>query len=167
MTDPPALRVATPRDRAAVSALLARSYPVLLAADYPPDTLAAALPHLTEVRAELLASGRYFVVDAGGVLLAAGGWSAERPTDGGTTQGEGHVRHVVTDPAALRRGLARRIVARAIAEASEAGLSRLVSLSTRTAVPFYAKLGFVDATPGDIALAGGTVFPAVRMIRPI
>ena len=52
------LRHATPSDLAAVDALLARSYPRLLAADYPPSVLVTAVPIIARARPELLASGR-------------------------------------------------------------------------------------------------------------
>ena len=173
MTGAPALRVANPSDRDAISALLRRSYPVLLAPDYDAETLAAALPHMTDARPELVGSGRYFLAEAGTghggqcTLLSAGGWSTDHHGTGTITPGEGHVRHVVTDPAALRRGLARIIVGRCIDEARQAGLRRLTCHSTLTAVPFYAALGFADDSPGTVILPGGTRLPAVRMTRAL
>ena len=50
-----------PADLAAVDALLARSYPRLLAADYPPSVLVTALPLISRARPELLAVGTYWV----------------------------------------------------------------------------------------------------------
>ena len=52
------LRHATPSDLAAVDALLARSYPRLLAADYSASVLVTAVPIIARARPELLASGR-------------------------------------------------------------------------------------------------------------
>ena len=68
MTQDIFLRVATPADLAAVDALLARSYPRLLAADYPPSVLVTALPLISRARPELLASGTYYVVEDGDIL---------------------------------------------------------------------------------------------------
>jgi hypothetical protein len=50
-----------------------------------------------------------------------------------------------------------------MAQARAAGVRRLHCLSTRTAVPFYAALGFDELGPADVPLRPGIVFPAVRM----
>ena len=55
------LRRANPDDLSALDLLLARSYPRLLKADYPPSVVVLALPIIVRARPELLASGRYFV----------------------------------------------------------------------------------------------------------
>ena len=74
------LRRARLSDLAAVDRLLQRSYPRLLRADYPPSTMVLALPIIARARPELLASGRYFVVEAeDGDILGAGGWSLGAP----------------------------------------------------------------------------------------
>ena len=63
----------------AVERLLLRSYPRLLAADYPPSVMVTAVPLLARAQPGLLASGRYFVAEgANGRVLAAGGWSSGR-----------------------------------------------------------------------------------------
>lgn len=108
------VRLARPSDLAAVDGLLARSYPPLLAADYPPSVMVTALPIIARARPELLASGRYFLAfGAQGDLLGAGGWSVAAPgrSDWPEVEATGrqiaHVRHLATDPAAVRRGVAR------------------------------------------------------------
>jgi GNAT superfamily N-acetyltransferase len=157
------IRASTCDDLAGVDRLLQRSYPRLLAADYPPSTRVMALPLLIRARPELLASGRYFVAeDEAGCILAAGGWSAGR---GNAETGEiGNVRHVATDPLAVRQGLGRRIMRAAMEDAGRAGIRWVDCLSTRTAVPFYRALGFRVVQPVDIPLGPAIVFPAVRML---
>lgn len=157
------LRRAHKGDLAAVDRLLQRSYPRLLGADYPPSTLVLAVPRLVRARPELLASGRYFLAeDAAGRLLAAGGWS---PAAG--LSDTGHVRHVATDPDVVRKGVGRALMIRVRQDAQEAGLSWLDCMSTRTAVPFYAALGFRPLFPTEVQLAPGIRFPVVRMIADI
>jgi GNAT superfamily N-acetyltransferase len=166
------LRHATPRDLSAVDALLARSYPRLLAPDYPPSVLVTAVPIIARARPELLASGRYWLAeDATRHLVGAGGWSASAPAPsdgsggaGGLRQGLAHVRHVATDPDALRRGIGRALMARVMAEAGAAGFAAMECLSTRTAVPFYAALGFRQIGAVEVGLRPGISFPATRMI---
>ncbi|HMO09512.1 MAG TPA: GNAT family N-acetyltransferase [Paracoccaceae bacterium] len=161
MAETLSLRVARPADLSAVDSLLARSYPRLLAADYPPSVLVTAVPRLVRAGPALLASGRFYVVeDAAGRVLGAGGWSA--------VQGEGaEVRHVATDPEHLRRGIGAAILDRVIAAVAADGRRWLDCLSTRGAVPFYAAQGFRMVGPVEVPLAPGIVFPAVRMVRAL
>ena len=159
------IRRAAPADLAAVDALLAASYPRLLAADYPPSVMVTALPLIARANPRLLASGRYFLAeDDQGRLRAAGGWSARGPAP---ADGPGEIRHVVTDHRCTRRGIGRRLLTRVMADAATAGCRRLDCLATRTAVPFYTALGFTALGNVDIALRPGITFPAVRMARTV
>ena len=165
------LRAALPSDLAKVDMLLARSYPRLLRKDYPPSVMVLALPIIARARTELLSSGRYYLAfGADGKLLGAGGWSRGAPAPSGQpdTQlrngGVGHVRHVATDPAAVRQGVGRAVMAAVFDAARRAGLSRLECLSTRTAVPFYSSLGFKALGVVEVPLRAGIVFPAVQMV---
>ena len=159
MTQALTLRLATIADLAAVDDLLGRCYPRLLAKDYPPSTMVTAVPLLTRARPELLASGRYHLaVDENGHVVGAGGWS-------GRGQGWAQMRHVATDPGHLRRGIGRALMARVLDEAAAAGITAMDCLSTRTAVPFYASMGFAALGRVEIALRPGISFPAVRMLR--
>ena len=80
--------------------------------------------------------------------------------------GLGHVRHVATDARTARRGVGRAIMGTVMAEARAAGVLRLSSLSTLTAVPFYAALGFRSLRPVLLRF-GGADFPAVEMERDL
>lgn len=161
------LRVARPGDLAGVDLLLSRSYPRLLAADYPPSVMVTAVPLVARARPELLASGRYYVLeDAGGRILGAGGYSLAEPRGDAGAGRLAQIRHVATDPDATRRGIGRAILRRAMAAAVGEGVSGFECLSTRTAVPFYAAMGFVTAGATGVVLAPGIIFPAVRMVRP-
>ena len=156
------VRAATPADLAAVDALLARSYPKLLKADYPPSVLVLALPLIARARPELLASGTYYVAETlDGRLIGAGGWTRGRDPS------RAEVRHVVTDDRALRRGAGRAILDHVIAAARRGRVRRLDCQSTRTAVPFYRAMGFESQGEVGVPLGPGIVFPAVRMSRPI
>ena len=163
------LRTAVPADLAGVETLLRRSYPRLLAADYPPSVLVTAVPLIARAKPELLASGRYYVVeDAGGRIIGAGGFSLTGPLPGAAgAAGTAHIRHVATDPDALRWGVARAILNRVFRAAEAAGASTYDCLSTRTAVPFYAAVGFCELGGVEITLAAGIVFPAIRMGRAV
>jgi GNAT superfamily N-acetyltransferase len=162
------LRRAAPSDLAGIDRLLNRSYPRLLAADYPPSTLVLAVPRFARAQPELLASGRYFVAeDVHGRILAAGGWSRRNPSGGPVAETTGHVRHVATDPDVARQGVGRMVMVRVMQEAREAGVRWLDCLSTRTAVPFYLALGFRSMHPQDLALGPGISFPVMRMLMDL
>jgi GNAT superfamily N-acetyltransferase len=160
MTDTLTLRTATPGDLSAVDALLARSYPKLLKADYPPSVLVLALPIISRARPSLLASGSYFVAETGeGRIVGAGGWTRGRGA------GRGDVRHVVTDDRCVRQGVGRAVLDLVLETAAAAGLRQLDCQATRTAVPFYRALGFAETGRIEVPLAPGIVFPAVHMER--
>jgi GNAT superfamily N-acetyltransferase len=156
------LRHTTRADLAAVDALLAASYPRLLAPDYPPSILVMALPIIARARPELLTSGRYFVVLDGAQVVGAGGWSSHAP-QGPSATATAHVRHVVTDHRQQRRGIGRALMLRVLADARGAGMTRMECLSTRTAVAFYTAMGLVRVADVLVPLRPGIDFPAVQM----
>jgi GNAT superfamily N-acetyltransferase len=164
------LRLARPEDLKAVGDLLARSYPRLLRADYPPSVMVGLVPLIARARPELLASGRYFVVeDAEGRVLGAGGYSLTAPVArgaaaGGVVPAVGHIRHVAVDPEATRQGIGRRLMAAVFASAGAEGVRVYDCLSTRTAVPFYASVGFKVVGEVLVPITQGMAFPAVRML---
>lgn len=162
------LRPAAPTDLAGIDRLLLRSYPRLLAADYPPSTLVLGVPRFARAQPELLASGRYFVAEeAQGRILAAGGWSRQGPSGGPVAETTAHVRHVATDPDVVRQGLGRMVMERVMQEAREAGVRWLDCLSTRTAVPFYRSLKFRALNPQELVLGPGIAFPVLRMVADL
>jgi hypothetical protein len=62
-------------DLAALDAMFARSYPILLKADYPPSALVTALPLISRAQPNLITSGNYYLAEVDGQVVAAGGWS--------------------------------------------------------------------------------------------
>jgi len=157
------LRRSTPADLAALDALYARSYPALLKADYPPSVLVTALPLIARAQPKLLASGTFWVAESRGSILGAGGWTWAAPQGGPSPIHRAHVRHVVTDRDALRRGVGRAIMEQIDADARRAGARMLEAQSTLTAVPFYRALGFRELGPVVIQLRPGIELPAARM----
>ncbi len=149
-------------DIGAVDALLRRSYGALLRADYPPSTLVLALPTMARAQPALLASGRYFVAEEDGKILGVGGWSAEPPRGGAPVPGLGHVRHVATDARVARRGVGRAVMGHVVSNAAAAGVRRMLCLSTLSAMPFYAALGFGTLRPLTLQI-NGAPFPVMEM----
>ena len=160
------LRPTTARDLPRIDALLQASYPALLKADYPPSVLVTALPLIARANPALLRSGTYYVAEDGeGRALAAGGWSHSAPQGGVGPHDLAHIRHVVTHPGALRRGLATAILERCLREARADGMTWVMAQATRTAVPFYRAMGFEERAEIEVMLRPGIGFPAVEMAR--
>jgi len=156
------IRPSTKADLAAVDALLARSYPKLLKADYPPSVLVTALPIICRAQPALLACGTYYVAERDDAILGAGGWTRDRKDNA-----LGHIRHVVSDDRALRRGIGRALMQRSFDGARAAGVTRMECWATRTAERFYQAVGFETLGPFDVILQDGIVFPSIRMTRAL
>lgn len=163
------LRVATKADIGAIDAVLSRSYRALLKADYPPSVLVTILPVMTRAQPRLVASGRYFVAERqdDGAVVGVGGWSRALPGGGAPIPGRANIRHVATDPSALRRGVGRAILNAALEGARAEGMTWCHCVSTMTAVPFYEALGFARLGEVNLALRPGIDFPAVAMRRDL
>lgn len=164
--EPLTVRPGRAEDVAPLDALLARSYPRLLAADYPPSVLVTAIPRIARAQPALVTCGTYFVALRGETLLGGGGWT--RAVPGGTgrpLRDVGHIRHFATDAEAVRQGIGRALMDEVLQSAAQAGVRHMECMSTRTAVPFYQSAGFVVQAPADVTLDAGITFPAIRMSR--
>ena len=158
------LRAATPGDGSAVSALLEASYPQLLAPDYDPRLLAAALPLMTKANPRLLASRTYYVAETGGdAVVGCGGWTVEAPGGGESRPGIGHIRHFAIHPGWTRRGIGRALLDRCVEEARVQGVRNLECFSTLTAEAFYRAAGFVTVGPVDVPMSPTIALPSVHM----
>lgn len=156
------IRPSTIADLSAVDALLARSYPKLLKADYAPSVLVLALPVIAKAQPKLLACGTYYVAEQDNAVLGAGGWT--RDAHDGTL---GHIRHVASDDRHLRRGIGRAIISHCFDRAHLAGVQHMECWSTLSAESFYKSLGFETVGPMDVTLEGGITFPSLRMRKAL
>lgn len=161
------IRVATPADMDAVSAMMAGSYALLADGSYDPVTLAAALPKMSRANPELLASGTYYVAEIDGRPAGCGGWTREGPGTGHIDEGVAHIRHFATHPAHLRKGIARGLLDRCLSEASAAGMRVIKSRSTLPARDFYAAAGFEALGPIEVELSPGITLPAIDMQKTL
>lgn len=162
------LRIATPADAEAVSAVLGPSYAELMASAYPAELLARTLPLITRANPVLLGSGRYYLVEAEtGEPAGCGGWSAHPPGASEPDPRRGHIRHFATHPAWVRRGVGGMLYERCQADAREAGFTRFECWASLNGEGFYAALGFRRLERIETSMPGGVRFPAMRMERPI
>jgi N-acetylglutamate synthase-like GNAT family acetyltransferase len=162
------VRVADPRDNKSVSDLLSASYPVLLAPDYDPRLLSAALPLIINANTRMLASGTYYVaVTGGGAIVGCGGWTAEAPGGGESKPGIGHVRHFAVHPDWTRRGVGSALLNICIEEAQFRGVGTLECFSTLTAESFYRSAGFVVVDAIAMQLSPAVALPGVLLRRSL
>src|SRR2546428_11321791 len=102
MTEPGAgiesrLRLATEADRDEIDALMKASTAALFPAFYDAKQTASSVVHIAHVDPMLIDDGTYFVLEAGGEIVACGGWSRRDKLFSGS--GEQGGRAGVLDPA--------------------------------------------------------------------
>src|SRR5690606_8787377 len=108
-----------------------------------------------------------YVAEIGGEAAGCGGWSAEKPGGSEVIDGVAHIRHFATHPAHVRKGVARLLLDRCLAEAAAAGMHTMKSQSTLLAEPFYASAGFRRIRVFDAQMGSGTELPVVEMERAL
>ena len=173
------IRRANHADVAGINALIAASVRGLNGGLYSPEVVEASIRHVFGVDTQLVDDQTYFVVESGGALAAAGGWSARLNTHGGdeTKAGEdplvdpevhpARIRAFFVHPQFARRGLARRLFEKCEGEARARGFRRLALVSTLPGVPLYQALGFTAVADVPVQMPGGLMLPCVHMVRPI
>jgi GNAT superfamily N-acetyltransferase len=160
------IRAATPEDQEMLNELIAASYSTLASGAYEASRLVAAMPVMSRANPKLLACGTYYVAESGGEPAACGGWTVDRPGTGEIIEGVAHIRHFATHPNHLRKGIARMLLDRCIAEAATAGMKLMKSQATLPAEPFYAAAGFRRVGLIEVKMGDATL-PAVDMERPL
>lgn len=161
------IRVAGPEDRETLDLLIAASYGTLNDGSYDPARLASAMPAISRANPALLASGTYFVAEIDGEVAGCGGWTTTKPGSGETIDGVAHIRHFATHPAHLRKGVARALLDRCLAEAAASGIGLIKSQSTMPAEPFYASAGFRRIRVIEVEAGKGVTLPVVEMERAL
>jgi GNAT superfamily N-acetyltransferase len=173
------VRVATPRDIPAITTLIEASVRALGAGYYDPAQIESSLRHLFGVDSQLIADATYYVVERGGELAAAGGWSRRRTLYGGDqfkaeadplldpAQEAARIRAFFVHPRHARQGLGRMLFRRCAAEAWSAGFRRLELVATLPGEPLYHALGFTALEPVAARLPDGVELRCTRMSRPL
>lgn len=158
------VRPTTQADLPVVERILSRSYPILLKNDYPPSVIVTVAPLISHAQPKLVTCGTYYLVETvQGDARGCGGWTPHGPRG----EPEAHVRHVATDPDHVRKGAARALLAHIFDSARALGVIDLHCLSTLTAEPFYAAMGFERRDKVVITLRPGIEFQSVDMVRSL
>ncbi|QMW24076.1 GNAT family N-acetyltransferase [Sandaracinobacteroides saxicola] len=169
------LRLATPADAPALTALIARSAHDLQLADYGAEALALAIGTVFALDPQLIADGTYFLIEQEGHPVACGGWSFRGRSHGG----DGHrpdahdIIDPATDPARIRaffvhpdharQGHGSRILTACEAAAAAAGFTRGLLVATPAGERLYARHGWQVEQRYDHVLPGGMKLPVILM----
>lgn len=171
------LRAATLADLPALQELIESSVRVLSRGYYTEEQSESGLRFVFGPDTALIGDGTYFVIDDGGTIAAAGGWSRRRTLYGGDQAKSGpdplldpatepaKIRAFFVDPRFARRGLGRRLLEHCAEEAVREGFAELELMSTLPGVPLYTALGFEPLEPVAPVLPDGVALPMIRMRR--
>jgi GNAT superfamily N-acetyltransferase len=175
MHDQPILRLARPAEADAIDALMKASTANLFPAYYDEAQTVASVRFIASVDRTLIADGTYFVLEAGGELVACGGWSRRDKLYTGSGEGADDARLLdpATEPARVRamfvrpdwtrRGLGTRILEACEVAARAEGFRTMALVATLPGVPLYQRFGFVATDSVEVRMPDGTSIPALAM----
>ncbi len=175
----PTQRVASRSDAEAISALMRDSVRELFPHFYDERQTASAVTHVASLDVVLIEDGTYYVYEAGGEIVACGGWSRrnklhagrgdapddDRLLDPGTEAARVRAMFVRSDW--TRRGIGRAIIEACAAAARAEGFTVLALMATLPGEPLYRACGFRETgrtmvvTPDGVALEGVTMERAI------
>ena len=162
------LRVATPADRAALSALVARSFRTLAAGFYSAAQLEAALGTVIRVDEGLVTDGTYFVVEQGARAVACGGYSERlSAVPGGGCEPRPQVRAMFVAPEMAGCGLGNLLLRHAERRLARAGHPRAYLHATLSGEPFYRRRGYVFEARIFVPLPNSAPLECVTMSRAL
>jgi len=175
----PVLRLAVDADRTSIDTLMKASTAAIFPAYYDVRQTASAILHIAHVDPMLIEDETYFVVEAGGELVACGGWSRRDKLFSGEAAQEDRAR--LLDPATeaarvramfvrgdwTRQGLGTRILDACDAAAREEGFTRQALMATLPGFELYRRYGFVERSRGPITLPDGVELECVEMEREL
>ncbi|MCP5412230.1 MAG: GNAT family N-acetyltransferase [Alphaproteobacteria bacterium] len=167
-------RLAVPADIDALRALMERAIRSLLPQFLTPQEVEASFA-VMGVDSQLIEDGTYFVIEDGGVLAGCGGWSRRATLFGGNhTAGRSarlldpasepaRIRAMYTDPAFVRRGIGRQVLALCEAAARAEGFTRAELGATMGGRPLYEAAGYQPIEMLAVPTPSGVTVPILRM----
>jgi GNAT superfamily N-acetyltransferase len=175
----PILRLARLDEAEAIDALMKFATRDIFPTVYTAKQTASAIRYVAAVDRQVISDGTYFVVEAGGELIACGGWSRRAKLYTGSGEAEGddrlldpatepaHVRAMYTRPDWTRRGLGRRILGACETAARADGFTTMNLGATLPGLPLYEAFGFVRTSDEDVVMPDGVALACVWMTKPL
>ena len=173
------LRIAREEDAPALERLIEHVTRTSLARCYSEAQLAVARGPVFGLDRQLVGDGTYFVVEAGGEIIACGGWSRRLAVYGGDRERAGadaelnpatdaaRVRAFFVHPSWERRGIGRALLKASEEASRKAGFQRIELAATLAGEPLYARHGYVVAERYDAPMPGGLTIAVVRMTKTL
>jgi GNAT superfamily N-acetyltransferase len=175
----PPQRLAQASDASAISELMRASVLDLFPHFYDERQTASSAVYIAHLDMQLIEDGTYFVHEAGGEIVACGGWSRRNKlyTGSGALGDDERLLDAATEPARVRamfvrgdwtrRGLGRAILDACERAARAEGFTKLVLGATLPGEPLYRAFGFCEIERFTVAMPDGVSVEAVAMERPI
>jgi phosphinothricin acetyltransferase len=175
----PRFRQATAADVPAIRALIEASVRGLSEPFYTREQIDSSLRHLFGPDSQLISDGTYYVADAGGEVVACGGWSRRLTLHGGDQAKRGadplidpevepaRIRAFFVHPGWARRGIGRLLFHECSTAARAAGFRDVELTATLPGEPLYRTLGFSLVERGAVRMPDGVELPTARMRRSI
>ena len=172
-------RLAVAADAPAISELMRASVLDVFPRFYGPRQTASAAVHVAHLDARLIEDRTYFVHEAGGEIVACGGWSrrAKLYTGAGPGEDDDRLLDPATEPARVRamfvrgdwtrRGLGRAILLASEHAARAEGFTRFALGATLPGEPLYRSFGFREVERYTFPMPDGVPLECVVMERPI
>ena len=167
-------RLATLEDVPALTALMQAAIRQLLPLFLRPEEVEASFA-IMGLDSQLIADGTYFVIEEDGVIAGCGGWSRRATLFGGNHSAgrdarlldpateAARVRAMYTDPAFVRRGIGRRILALCEDAARAEGFRRAELGATVGGQPLYEASGYQPIELLQVDTPAGVKVPILRM----
>lgn len=174
----PVQRLAVSSDAPGIADLMRASVLDLFGAYYDDRQTASAAVHIAVLDRTLIEDGTYYVAEAGGEIVACGGWSRRNKLYNGTDAGaDTRLLDPATEPARIRamfvrrdwtrRGLGRAILTACVDAARAEGFTSLALMATLPGVPLYRAFGFDEVEQAELTMPDGVVLGGMAMARGI
>jgi len=143
---------------------------------YTADQIDSFLLHVPTLDDSLIDDRTYFVAEADGVVVGAGGWSYRIPSDMHTidvdhataaVEPAAVIRAMYTHPDWARRGIGRAILEAAETEAAAAGYRHIELHALLPGVPLYRACGYTPIGRCQAQLSDGVMLPIVHMHKRV
>jgi GNAT superfamily N-acetyltransferase len=178
-TSLPLLRPARLDEMDQIDALMKSATRDLFPHFYDARQTASAVRFVASVDRGLVEDGTYFVVEAGGELVACGGWSRRDKlyTGSGDAEGDSRLLDPATEPARVRAMFTRadwtrKRLGTLILQACEGfaaaeGFRRLSLLATLPGAPLYRSYGFEGDQRQTVTMPDGVSIECIPMEKAI
>jgi len=172
---PATLRLADHGDLALLRALMARSIAELQSSFLSTEQVAASVD-VMGLDTQLISDDTYFIAEIDGAIAGCGGWSRRATLYGGDHSADlrdprlldpacepARVRAMYTDPAFVRRGVGKAILARCEEAARGEGFRRAEMMATLAGEPLYRACGYRPIEQMAATTKAGVSVPLIRM----